>query len=182
MFNNSLYQRPYQQPLREGETRVDEIERGNRGEPGRWNEITGRVNPITSNPIYQPVNPIAPPPAFQAPIQTPQAPQPVAPQPVAPQAPQAPQAPAQPQDELIDFQQWRKQQNKFWPAVMVKDPRGGGGQVDYSYAEYLKATGQVGQNWGQPVNPLFQKALDITGGQQGQQSIVDIIRSLLGGA
>ncbi len=44
-------------PLPEGATRLDEIERGNRGEPGRWNETTGRINPTTPpipTPYQQP--------------------------------------------------------------------------------------------------------------------------------
>jgi hypothetical protein len=40
------------------------------------------------------------------------------------------------------YEEWR--QGKMFATVMVPDPRGGGGQVDSAYAEYLKATGQTG--------------------------------------
>jgi len=49
--------------------------------------------------------------------------------------------------QVPTYEGWKATQQRHFPAVMVPDPRGTGGQVDYAFAEYLKATGQV-----QPVN------------------------------
>ena len=39
------------------------------------------------------------------------------------------------------YEDWRKRTGIITPAVMVPDPRGGGGQVDFAMAEYLKQQG-----------------------------------------
>jgi len=49
--------------------------------------------------------------------------------------------PIQETDLITGFRDWISKQGRMFPAVMVPDPRGGGGQVGYAFAEYLKSIG-----------------------------------------
>jgi len=66
--------------------------------------------------------------------------------PVLPSDKRGPYVPAPPQTSPSYEEWWQlpAQQGKRYPTVMVPDPRGGRGQVDFAFAEYLKATGQAG--------------------------------------
>ena len=53
------------------------------------------------------------------------------------------------------FEEWQRQQgNSRFPAVMVDDPRGGGGQVDFAFAEYLKFIGIRGESGPEIRRPI----------------------------